>query len=122
MAERPSPIRIARLRRLRLLRAQRQWHAVRQESERLHNTCAELEQQCARERTASARCLQQAEAGAARYALALRKAAAHNREADMLAGRRQAASTQLAALAPRLRAARLALEKAKQLLEASPRV
>lgn len=118
----PPPLQMFRLRRIRLLRAQRHWRQLLDTHEQLRQALSTLAWQCETQQAAGMRCLRHAEAGAANYVLLMRRASVHQAQAASLASRAEAMSTQLAQMAPHLRQARVTLEKAKRLLEeSSPR-
>lgn len=120
MIERPPPDRWLWLRRVRLLRAQRHWQRLKDAQEALRQKADELEQRCETEWLARDRCLARADAGTAQYALLLRRAQAHARDAQAAASEAGVASHQLAQLGLAVQEARRLLEKAKRLLEDAP--
>lgn len=115
----PPPAQIFRLRRIRLLRAQRYWRQLLDAHEQLRQALSVLTREYEAQQAAGMRCLRHAEAGTASYALVMRRACAHQTQAASLGRQAQALAKQLDEMTPHLRSARVALEKAKRLLEES---
>ena len=120
MIKRPPPDRWLWLQRVRLLRAQRHWRGLKDTQEALLQEVCELEKQCQAEWLARDRCLARADAATTQYALLLRRAIAHGRDAQATANEASAVSRQLAELAPALQEARRRLEKTRRVLEETP--
>ncbi|HEY9255285.1 MAG TPA: hypothetical protein VIP30_12185 [Stenotrophomonas sp.] len=118
----PPPAQMIRLRRIRLLRAQRNWRQLLDARGQLRQALSALTREYEAQQAAGRQCLRHAEAGAARYTLVMRRACAHQTQAASLGRQAQALAKQLDEMTPQLRSARVALEKARRLLEeSSPR-